>query len=162
MLFVLPATSAIRPVSYPTPQSHEYHPTHGRYPYRGTTRFVVPSYPAPAPQLDFFPQPSAEELEEREYQRALEVVVNHRRRQAEKEAAIRRQQQTEAARQRYFAALAAELEQRRQEEVLAARRAEFVRSQQSRARLVTAERQRSLDAFLRELKRAHPVRHLLT
>ena len=154
MLFVLPATSAIRPASYLAPQSYEYLPSQGYYPYHAAPRFVAPSYPS---QPDFFRQPSAEELEEHEYRRALEVVANHRRRQAEKEAALRRQQSAQAARQQYFAALAAELEQRRQEELLTARRAEFIRSQRARARLVAAGRQHALDAFLRQLKGAQPV-----
>ena len=156
MLFVLPATSATRPVSYHTPQSYEYHPSHGYYPYRDAPRFAAP----PRPLLDFFHQPSVEELEEHEYQRALEVIANHRRRQIEKEATIRRQQLAEAARQRYFTALAAELEQQRQEELLAARRSEFIRSQQARARLIATERQHALDAFLGQLGGARPVRHI--
>ena len=156
MLFVLPTTSATRPVSYLTPQPYEYYPSHGYYPYRDASPFATP----PRPHLDFFHQPSVEELEEREYQRAVEVVANHRRRQIEKEAIIRRQQLAESARQRYFTALAAELEQRRQEELLAARRSEFIRSQQARARLVAAERQHALDAFLGQLGGARPVCHI--
>ncbi|KAF9777985.1 hypothetical protein BJ322DRAFT_1025354 [Thelephora terrestris] len=100
---------------------------------------------------DFFPSISAEELEEREYQRALEVVANYRRRQAEKEAAAaRRQELAEAARQRHTAALATGHEQRRQAELDAARRAELTRSQQARARLVAAELQRHLATFSME------------
>ena len=174
MLFVLPETSATRPTSYFGPRPYEHYPSQDYYPYpsrddyrypsrdyyqyHDSPRFAVPSYPAP--QLDYFRQPSAAELEEGEYQRALEVVANHRRRQAEKEAAIRRQQQAEAHRQRYFAALAAELEQRRQEELLAARRVELIRSQQARARLVAAERQRALQVYLQQLKGAEPVCHV--
>ena len=154
MLFVLPATSAVRPISYLAPQSYDYYPSQGSYPYRDAPRFAVPSYP---PQRDFFRHPSAEELEEREYRRALEVVANHRRRQAEQEAAIHRQQLAEATHQRYFAALAAELEQQRQEELLSARRAQLIRSQQAQAHLVAAERQHALDAFLRQLEGAQPV-----
>ena len=107
--------------------------------------------------MDFLRQPSAEELEEREYRQALEVIANHRRRQAEEQAAIRRQQLAEAARQRYFAALAAKLEQRRQEELLAARRAELIRARQVRERLVAAERQHAINAFLRQLDGPRPV-----
>ena len=104
----------------------------------------------------------AEELEEHEYRRAIEVVANHRRRQAEKEVVIRRQQMAEAARQRYFASLTAGLEQRRQEELLAARRAEFIRSRQARALLVAARRQHALNAFLQQLKGAQPACHVRT
>ena len=154
MLFVLPTTSTIRPASYLAPQSYEYYPSQGYYRHHDAPRFAAPSYPS---QLDFFRQPSAEELQEREYRRALEVISNHRRRQAEKEAAIHRHQLAEAARQRYFAALAAELEQQRREELIAARRAEFIRSQQARARLVAGERQHALGAFLRQLNGAQPV-----
>jgi len=157
MLFVLPATSTIRPASCLAPQSYEYLPSQGYYPYHPPSRFAAPSYPS---QLDFFRQPSAEELEEHEYRRALEVVANHRRRQAEKEAAIRRQQLAQAARQQYFAALTAEVEQRRQEGLLAARRAEFIRSQRARARLIAAGRQHALDGFLRQLKGPQPVCHI--
>ena len=158
MLFVSPATSTIRPASYLTPQPYEYYPSQDYYHSRDAPRFAAPSYPAPQPH--FFHQPSAEELEEIEYQRALEIVANHRRRKAEQDAAIHRQQQVEAARQRYLAALAAELEQRREEELLADRRAEFIRSQQVRARLVAAERQHALDAFLHQLKGPQPVCHV--
>jgi len=154
MLFVIPTTSAVRPASYLAPQPYEYYPSRGYYHHHDTPQFAVPSYPS---QLDFFRQPSVEDLEEREYHRALEVVASHRRRQAEKEAAIHRQQLTEATRQRYFAALAAELEQQRREELIAARRAEYIRSQQAGARLVAAERQQAVDAFLRQLKGAQPV-----
>jgi len=157
MLFVLPATSAIRPASYFAPQSYEYLPSQDYYPYHAPPRSAAPSYPS---QLDFFRQPSAEELEEHEYRRALEVVANHRRRQAEKEAVIRRQQLVQVARQQYFAALTAELEQRRQEQLLAARRAELIRSQRARARLIAAGRQHALDAFLRQLEGAQPVCHV--
>ena len=83
-------------------------------------------------------------------------MVNHRRRQVAEEAAIRRQRQAEAARQQYFAILAAELEQQRQEE-FATRRAEFIRSQQARARLVAAERQHAVVALLQQLGGAQPV-----
>jgi len=156
MLFVLPPTSAIRPASYLSPQPYEYLPSQDYYPYHAPPRFAAPPYPS---RLDFF-QPSAEELEEHEYRQALEVVANHRRRQAEKEAAIRRQQLAQAARQQYFAALAAEVEQRRQEELLAARRAELIRSQRARARLIAAGRQHALGAFLRKLEGAQPVCHV--
>lgn len=154
MLFVLPTTSAIRPTSYFPPQPYEYYPSQGYYASHDVPQFTTPSYPS---NLDFYRRPSAEELEEREYKRALEVIVDHRRRQAEKEAAIRRQQLAETARQRYLAALVAELKQRRQEELLAARRVEFIRSQQARARLVAAERQQVLRAFLHQLKGPQPV-----
>ena len=157
MLFALPAISTIRPASYITPQPYEYHPTYGYYHHRDASRFAVPSSPS---QLDFFRQPSVEELEEHEYQRALEVVASHRRRQAEKQNAIRRQQLAEATRQRYFTALAAEVEQQRQEQLLAARRSELIRSQQARARLIAAERQYALDAFSRQLNGARPVCHI--
>ena len=150
-MFVLPATSAVRPASYLIPQSYEYHPSDGYYPYHGASRFAVHS----PSQLDLFRQASMEELEELEYQRAVEIVLNHRRRQAEKEAAIRRQQLAEAPRRRYFTALAAELEQQRQEELLAVRRSEYMRSQQARARSIAVERQ--LDAFLRQLKETRQV-----
>jgi len=103
-MLVLSATSAIRPASHL--DSYHY--------YHGAPRSAVPCHPAL--KLDFFHQPSAEELEEREYRRTLEVVANHHRHQAEKEVAIRRQQLAEAA-------LATELERRRQEELLATRRA---------------------------------------
>ena len=154
MLFVLPATPAIRPTSYPAPQPYGYYPSPDYYSYDDAPRFTAPSYPS---HRSSFWHPSAEELEEREYRQALEVVANHRRRQAEKQAAIRRQQLAEAARQRYFAALAAEVEQQRHEELLAARRAEFIRSQQARARLAAAERQHAVDTFLRQLKGPQPV-----
>jgi len=157
MLFVLPPTSAIRPASYLASQSYEYLPSQDYYPYLAPPRFAAPSYPS---RLDFFRQPSVEELEEHEYRRALEVVADHRRRQAEKEAAIRRQQLAQAARQQYFAALTAEVEQRRQEELLAARRAELIRSQRARANLIAAGRQHALDAFLRQLEGAQPVCHV--
>ena len=159
-MFVFPATSTIRPASYLAPQQYEYYPSQGYYPYRDGPRFAAPSYRDP--RLRFFHQPPGEELEESEYQRALQVVASHRRRQAEQEAVIRRQRQAEAARQQYFAALAAELEQRRREELLAARRAEFIRSQQVRARLAAAERRLALDAFLRQLKGHQPVCHVCT
>ena len=154
MLLVIPPTSATHPTSYLSPQPHGYYPRSGCRPHYDTHPFAVPSYQS---NLDLFRQPSAEEIEEREYQRALEVIVNHRRRQVEKEAAIRRHQLAEAARRQYFTALAAELEQQHQEELLAARRAEFIRSQQARARLVAAERQQALNAFLLQSKGAQPV-----
>lgn len=140
MLLVLPTTSAIHPTS---PQLFGYYPGRSYRPQYDAHRFTVPSCPS---NLDFFRQPSLAELEEREYQRALEVVVNHRRRQAEEEATIRRRQLAEAARRQYMVALAAELEQRQEEELHAARRAEFISSQQARAR------QHALDSFLRQLK----------
>ena len=154
MLFVLPATSAIRPTLNLGPQSYDYYPSQGYYPYRDAPQFAVPSYPS---QRDFFRHPSAEELEEREYRRALEVVATHRRRQAEQEAIIHQQQLAEATHQRYFAALVAELEQQRQEELLSAHRAQLIRPQQARAHLGAAERQHALDAFLRQLEGVQPV-----
>lgn len=154
MLLVLPTTSTIRPASYLAPQPYEYHPSYDYYPHYDAPRFSAPSYPS---HLDFFHQPSAEELEEHEYRQALEVVANHRRRQAEKEAVIRRHQVAEAARRRYTAILAAELEQRRQEELLAARRAELLHSQEARARLAAAGRHHALGAFLRDLKGPQPT-----
>jgi len=117
VLLVLPSTSPIRHTSHFVPLSYDYHPSQGYHPYYDAPRFAFPPYPSP--ELDSFHQPSAEELEERRYQSALEVVANRRRRQAEKEAAIRRKQLAEAARQRYFTTLTAEFEQRRQEEMLA-------------------------------------------
>lgn len=160
MLLVLPATSTIRPTSHLIPQPYDYHPSQGYRHHHDAPRFVVPSYPAP--ELDFFHRPSTEELEEREYRRALGVVANHHCRQAEEGAAIRRQQLAEAARQQYFAALAAELEQQRQEELLAARRAEFIRLRQARAHLVASERVNALNAVLQRVKGAQPVRHVHT
>ena len=157
MLLVLPTTSATRSTSYLAPHQYEYYPSQAYYPYHNAPRFAAPSY---SPQLEFFRRPSAEELEEHEYRRALEVVANHRRRQAEKEAAIHRQQLAEAARQRYFAALAAELEQQRQKELLTVRRAEFIRLQQAKARLIATERQRALHAFLRQSEGGQPVCHV--
>ena len=144
----------VRPTSYLTPQSCEYHSGHSYYPYHDAPRFTAPSYPS---QAYFFQQPSAEEFEEHEYRRALEVIANHHRRQAAKETAIRRQQLVEATRQQYFTALAAEVEQQRQEQLLAARHSEFIRSRQDRARLAAAERQHGPGAFLRELRRGRPV-----
>ena len=102
----------------------------------------------------------AEELEEHDYRRALEVVANHHHRQAEKEASIHQQQLAQASRQRYFAALAAELKQQRQEELLVARRAEIIRSQRARARLNTAERQHTLGVFLRQHEGGQPACHI--
>ncbi|KAF9644445.1 hypothetical protein BDM02DRAFT_946971 [Thelephora ganbajun] len=154
MLLVTPVTSVIHPTSYLAPRSYDYYPRQGYYPHHDVPRFAVPSYPS---QLDFFHKPSTEELEEHEYRRALDVVASHRRRQAEKEAAIHRHQRAETARQQYFAALVAELEQRRQEELITAHRAEFIHSQRVRARLVAAECQRLLNAFLRQLKGPQPV-----
>ena len=157
MFRVYPTASPIYPTSYSSPQLHGCRPIHHDYLDYDAHRFNSQSYPS---NLDFFLQPSAEELEEREYQQALEVVVNHRRRQAEKEAVIRRQQLAEAARRQYFAVLAAELERRQQQELLAARRAEFVRSQQARARLLAVERQHALNAFLQQSKGLQPVRSI--
>ena len=127
MLFVLPTASATRPASYLTPQPYEYPISQGYYHYPDAPRFAAPSYLTP--QLHFLREPSPEELEEREYQRALDVAANHRRRQAE--AVIHRQQQFEVVRQWYLSSLAAELEHQRQEEILVARRAEFARSQRA-------------------------------
>jgi len=160
MLLVFLATSAIRPTSHLVPQPYDYNPSQGYHHYHNAPRFAVPSYSVP--EVDFFHQPSAEELDEHEYRRALEVVVNHRRRQAEREAAFRRQQLAETARRRYFTTLAAGLKQRQQEELLAAHRAESIRSQQARARLVVAERQHALNAVLRQLEGAQLVRHIRT
>jgi hypothetical protein len=102
----------------------------------------------------FFSQPSAEELEEHEYQRALAVISNHHHRQAEKEAVTRRQQQAAAARQRHLASLAAELEQRRQQaELLASHHAKIVRTQRAQARLAAAECQFAVKEFLRQVCR---------
>ena len=157
MYFVLPTTSTARPTSYLTSQPCRYHSNQGYPRYPEVPQLAVSSYPAPRQHL--FYQPSAEELEEIEYRRALEVVANHRRRQAAQEAAIRRQQQAETARRQYFAILAAELEQQRQDELLAARRAEFIRSQQARARLVAAERRHAVGALLQQLGGAQPVCH---
>ena len=148
MLLIIPATSPILPASYLPSQPYEHYFNHNYHSHHHAPRFAVPSYPS---RVDFLRQPSAEELEEREYRQALEIIANHRRRQAEEQAAIRRQQLAETARQRYFAALAAELEQRRQEELLAARRSELIRAQRARERLVAAERQHAIDAFLRQL-----------
>ena len=162
MLLVIPATSAIRPTSYLAsqpyePQSYDYYPSQGFYPLHDTPRFSAHSYPSYPSHRDFFARPSAEELEEREYRQALEVVVNHRRRQAEKEVAIHRQQLAEAARQRYSDALAAELEQRREAHLLAARCAGSIRSQQARARLAAAERQHTRSGFQQQQRGPQPV-----
>lgn len=176
MSSAIPETSTLRPTLYSAPQSYEYLPSQGYYTFHEAPRLVVefspshhesfpfhqesspfhqgfsPFYQGSSPfYQDFFPSISAEELEEREYQRALEVVANYRRRQAEKEAAAaRRQELAEAARQRHTAALATGHEQRRQAGLDAARRAELTRSQQARARLVAAERQRHLATFATE------------
>ena len=145
----------VRPTSYLTPQPYRYYSNQDYHHYSEAPQYAVSPYPAL--RQHYFYQPSAEELEENEYRRALEVVANHRRRQAAGEAAIRRQQHAEAARQQYFAVLAAELEQQRQEELLAARRAEFIRSQQARARLVAAERRHAAGALLQQLGGGQPV-----
>ena len=145
MLFVLPATSVLLPASYLAPQRHKYP---NRAFYNNAPQPGPSAYPAPRKHF----QPSAEELEEREYQQALTVIYNYRHRQAEKEAATRRQQQAEAARRRYLASMANELEQRRQqEELFAAGRAEALRTQWARDRLATAERRIAVDGFLRQL-----------
>ena len=162
MLLVIPAASAIRPTSYFGSQPYEsqpydYYPSQGFYPLHGAPRFSAHSYPSYPSHQDLFARPSAEELEEREYQRALEIVVNHRRRQAEKEVAIRRYQLAEAARQRYSAALAAELEQRREAQLLAARCAGSIRSRQARARLAAAECQHTRSGFQQQQRRPQPV-----
>ena len=150
MLFVLPATSGLPPTPFLAPQQREY-PVHTFYrPHPNAFRSTLPTYFAP--QQHLFDQHSAEELEEREYQRAVAVISNYRHRQAEKEAAKRRQQQAEAARRRYLASMTKELEQRRQqEELLATSRAEALRTQWARDRLATAERQIAVDRFLRQL-----------
>ena len=162
MMFILPTTSAVRPTSYLSPQTSQYYPDQDYYRHPEVPRFAVSPYPAPRPHSYY--QPSVEELEETEYQRALEIVANHRRRKAAEEAAIRRHQQAEAARRQYFAVLAAELEQQQQEELIAARRAEVIRSQQARARLAAAERQRALGelCLCRQHGGAQPVRCLYT
>ena len=158
MSFVPPVASPLHSTSYLALQTHEY-PNQGYYyPH---PRFVVSPYTAS--QQRFSSQPSAEELEEREYQRALAVISNHHRRQAEKEAATRREQQAAAARQRHLASLAAELEKRRQQaELLASQHAKIVRTQQAQARLAAAERQFAVNDFLRQLKGARSVRHICT
>jgi hypothetical protein len=159
MLFVLPVTPALHSTSYLAPQPYEY-PDQGYYHlHPNVPRFAASLYPAS--QRRFFSQPSAEELEEREYQQALAIISNHRRRQAEKEAAIRRQQQAEAARQRYLVSLAAELEQQQQHtELLASRRVEVIRAQQARACLAAAERQLAVKEFFRQVKGVPSVRHV--
>jgi hypothetical protein len=149
MSSVPPVASPPHSTSYLALQTHEY-PNQGYYyPH---PRFVISPYTAS--QQRFFSQPSAEELEEHEYQRALAVISNHHRRQAEKEAVTRRQQQAAAARQRHLASLAAELEQRRQQaELLASHHAKIVRTQQAQARLAAAEHQFAVKEFLRQVCR---------
>lgn len=155
MLFVLPTASAINPASYLSPQQYGHYPSRSQHLYGDMHRSILPSYPS---NLGLLRQLSAEELEEREYRRALDVVINHRRRQAEKQAMIRRQQQVaEAARRQYYAALAAEIEQRQQEELLAARRAELIRLRRVLAYLLAAERQHALNAFSRQSEGPQPV-----
>lgn len=154
MLLVLPTTSSIHPASYLSPHRYGYYPSRGIHPHYDAYGSSVPPYPS---SLDLFRRPSVEELEEREYQQALEVIISHRRRQAEKEAVIRRQQAAEVASRRYFTALAAELEQRQQEELLAVRRAELIRSQQARADLLQAKHQHDLNAFLLQVRGPQPV-----
>ena len=156
MQFVLPATPALHPTLHLAPQSYEY-PNQGYYRlHPNVPRFAVPLYP-PFQQRSFR-QPSAEELEEREYQRALVVIFNNRLRQVEKEAAIHQWQRAEAVRQQYLASLAAELEQQqRQEESLASHRARIIRMQQARARLAAGERQLVVNEFLCQLKGAQLV-----
>lgn len=154
MLLVFPETSAIHHTSYLSPELYGYYPSRDhQHPYGyGLSPFTAPS------DLDFFYQPLAEELEEHEYQRALEIIANHRRRQAEEEAAIRPHQLAEAAFRQSFAASGAELEQRQQEEFLVARHAELLHSPQVRAPLFTAEHQHTLNALLQQFKGAQPVR----
>ena len=156
MLFVLPTTPALHPSSYLTPQPYPYSNKNFYNICPNGPRFGVA--PLPTSQQPFFRQPSAEELEEREYERALAVIYNYRLRHAEKEAVTRRQQQAEAARQRYLAQSGNELEQQRQqEELLAARRAETLRMQQARARLAAAERQIAVNEMLRRPKATQQV-----
>ena len=159
MLFVLPPTPVLHSSSYFAAQPYDY-PNQGYYHlHPNVPRFAASVYPAS--QRRFFAQPSAEELEEREYQQALAIISNHRRRRAEKEAAIRRQRQVEVARQRYLVSLAAELEQRRQHaELLASRRVEVIRAQQARARLAAAERQLAVKEFFREVEGVPSVRRM--
>ena len=157
MLLVLPRTSPILRTPYLAPQSYDYYPSHDYYLHYGEPKFPEASYSS---QPDLFVPPLAEELEEYEYQRALEVVINHRRRQAEREGAIYRQPRVEAARQLHFAAWAAELEQRRQEELLIAHHVELVRSHRARACLVAAERQHDLN--LEQAKNPQTVCHFRT
>ncbi|KAF9644458.1 hypothetical protein BDM02DRAFT_3121896 [Thelephora ganbajun] len=107
MFLVLPTTSALHPTSYLIPQPYEYQNQVSYSSYSNVPRSRVPL--CPSPQQHLFSQSSAEELEEREHQRALAVISNHRRRRAEGEVAIHQQQQAEAARQQYLAFLATEL-----------------------------------------------------
>ena len=155
MLFVYPASTphhTIRSI----PHSYDYSDQGYYQLHPNVPQFATPLYPAS--QQRFFHQPTAEELEEREYQQALSVISNYRRRQAEKEAAICRQRQAAAARQRYIDSLTAELEQQRQQaELLASHRAKIIRTQQARARLAAAERQFAANEYLGQLKGAQPV-----
>ena len=156
MFFVLPATPTVHSTSRLPPQSYErpnqdYYQVHSNVP-----RIAVPPYPAS--QQRFFHQYPVEELEEREYLRALAVISNYRRRQAEKEATIRRQRQAEAARRSDLYSLAAEFEQRRQEaEFLTSDPAEVIRTRYARARLAATERQIAVNEFMGQLKGVPPV-----
>ena len=151
MLFVLPATSALPPTTFLAPHQRE-HPVRAFYRlHPNVFQSTLPTYSAP--QQHLFDQPSAEELEEREYQRAVAVIYNYRHRQAEKEVATRRQQRAETARRRYLASMAKELEERRQqEELFAAGCAQVLHTQWARDRLAAAERRIAMDGFLRQLK----------
>ena len=157
MFFVHPDTPALRPTSYFAPRSYE-HPNQGYFQlHPNVPRFVVPPYPAS--QQRFFHQPSEEEIEEREYRRAVAVISNHRRRQAENEAAIRRQRQVEVAHQRDLDSLVVELERRRrrQAEFLSSHQAEIIRTRQALDRLAAAERQIAMNEFLGRVKGAQSV-----
>ena len=150
MHFALSDTPALRPSSYFAPRSYE-HPNQGYFQlHPNVPRFVVPPYPAS--QQRFFHRPSEEEIEEREYRRAVAVISNYRHRQAEKEAAIRRQRQAEVA---HFDSLVVELERRRrQAEFLSSHQAEIIRTQQALDRPAAAERQIAMNEFLGRVKGA--------
>ena len=157
MSFVLPATSSSSQSNpHLAPQLCEY-PDQGYYHlHPNVPRFAVPPYPAS--QQRFFHQPSAEELEERGYQRALAAISNHHHSEAEKEAAIRRHRQADAVHQQYLTSLTVQLErQRRQQEFLVFHNAEVIRTQQARARLAAAERQLAVNEFLGRSKGTQPV-----
>jgi len=155
MFFVLPGTPTLHPTplaprSYKS-QNQGYYQLHPNVP-----RFAVPPYPTS--QQRFFHQPSAEQLEEREYHRAIAVISNYHRRQAEREATARRHRQAEAAHQRDLV-FAIELEQRRRrEELVTSHRAEIIRTRQARTRLAAAERRIAVDEFLGRLRGGQPVR----
>ena len=155
MFFVLPGTPTLRPTSCRAPQSYECQ-NQGYYQlHPSVSRFAVPPYPAS--QQRFFHQPSAEQLEEREYQRALAVISNYHRRQTEKKAAAYRHRQAEDSCQRDLA-LAIELEKRRQRaELIASHRAKILRTRRARERLAAAERQIAVNEFLGRLRGGQPV-----